>query len=137
MPKVARPRRVALAMLFSAFLLVAVSCGGDGDTGEPASPTPTATTPTGGAASVAITMQDNRFDPASLTISVTQAIELSNEGTALHNLTIEGTPVDVDVQPGQSQTLSPPGDAIAPDSYRFFCEYHEAQGMEGTMEVTA
>ena len=82
-------------------------------------------------------MVDFAFEPSQLTISVTQAIELSNDGAALHNLTIEGTPVDVDVEAGQSQTLSPPGDAIAPGTCRFFCEYHEAQGMEGTMEVTA
>ena len=86
---------------------------------------------------MAVSMVDNSFEPATLTASVTQAIELSNDGSALHNFTIEGTPVDVDVQPGESQTLDPPGDAIAPGSYRFFCEYHESAGMEGTIEVTA
>lgn len=56
-----------------------------------------------------------------------------NDGAALHNVTIEGTDFDHDVNAGETETETvevPPGDC------RMFCKYHEALGMEGTITIT-
>jgi plastocyanin len=101
----------------------------------PESPSPSATgAPAGG--TVKIEMADFKFVPAQVTASTAQAIELDNTGAALHNFTIEGSQVDVDVQAGQSQRLEPPA-PVQPGTYTFFCKYHRTQGMEGTITVVA
>jgi plastocyanin len=121
-----------LLAVLAAVAMAVVACGGDE---EPATTTPPATSaPAGGA--VSITETDFSFQPADITASRTQPLEITNSGATLHNFTIEGTPVDVDTQPGETTTLDPPGSAIEPGSYVVFCEYHRGQGMEGTIEVT-
>jgi plastocyanin len=62
---------------------------------------------------------------------------ITNNGPALHNFSIEGTPVDVDTQPGQTLPLSPPATPLAPGTYNVFCKYHKALGMVATLTVTA
>jgi plastocyanin len=121
-------------------LLVAAACSSDG--GNEATTVPPAATSAPAESSappaantVTITMVDFAFDPVDMTASVTQALHLVNDGSALHNFSIEGTVVDFDVEAGQ--TLNVPGPApIDPGSYTVFCKYHRAQGMEGTIEVT-
>lgn len=97
---------------------------------------PPATSPTAGN-QVAITMVDFNFRPATLTASTSQDIVLTNSGAALHNFSIEGTSIDQDVQPGQSVTLTAPGPSFKPGTYTFFCKYHRAQGMSGTLTATS
>ncbi len=87
---------------------------------------------------VTITMQDFKFVPAALTIKNTQAIHLVNKGSAVHNLSIEGTAVDADMQPGsESQDLPPPGPPLSPGPYVVFCKYHKAAGMVAAWVVVA
>jgi plastocyanin len=81
-------------------------------------------------------MEDFSFDPATVTASTSQDIVLVNNGQALHNFSIEGTPIDQDVNPGQTVTLPAPGPSFQPGSYDFFCKYHKAQGMVGTLTAT-
>jgi plastocyanin len=106
-------------------LLVALlaACGGGGDTdgaaGEDAVPADT------------LVMSDNAFEPQSWSVT-SGTYTLDNQGQALHNLTVEGTDIDVDVQPGQTQEVDIDLD---PGEYEMVCEYHIAQGMTGTVVV--
>jgi plastocyanin len=99
--------------------LAACGGGGDGDGGSG-----------GGAATLSMT--ENAFAPADLTVSSGGSVEVTNDGQALHNLTIEGTEVDQDVEPGQSSAVTVEAE---PGEYTMFCEYHREAGMEGTVTV--
>ena len=83
---------------------------------------------------VTLTATDNAFDPSTLSVSAGDTIELTNDGEALHNLTIEGTGVDEDVEAGQSASITLPADLEAGD-YEMVCEYHASAGMTGTVTV--
>ena len=82
-----------------------------------------------------LSLKDFFFAPPCLIVRNTQNVTLKNEGTTLHNWSIEGTQVDIDVEPGQVQNLEAIGGALAPGTYEFFCKYHRARGMRGTIVV--
>jgi plastocyanin len=86
----------------------------------------------GGAGGTGLSMEDNVFQPADLTVSAGDTVEVSNDGQAEHNITIEGTDVDEDVAPGDSTSITVDAD---PGEYTMFCEYHRAGGMEGSVTV--
>jgi plastocyanin len=113
-------RVMRFATVMAAALLLA-ACGGDGDSGGE-----------GGGGTATLSTIDNAFQPASLTVSAGAELELTNDGEAEHNFSIEGTDVSQDVDPGESATVSV--DVEAGD-YTMFCEYHRAIGMEGTVTV--
>ena len=50
-----------------------------------------------------------------------------------HTFTVEGTDIDVANDPQSSQEVTIDLD---PGTYTFFCRFHRAQGMEGTLTVT-
>ncbi len=130
--------KLAIVLLASAILVVGTACssgGGSNATTTPPSQTTASSASSGNA--VAITMVDFNFEPATVTASTSQDIVLTNNGSALHNFSIEGTSIDVDVQPGQSQTLTAPGPSFAAGTYTFFCKYHRSQGMTGTLTATS
>ena len=108
-------RRTGMVGLAVLALLILGACGGGDD---------------GGA--VTLTMVDNAFEPADLTAPSGAEVSLVNNGAAEHNLTVEGSDIDVDVAPGETGTATLELDA---GEYRTFCSYHEAQGMEGTLTV--
>jgi plastocyanin len=86
----------------------------------------------GGGGATTLTMVDNDFQPAELTVSSGAELELTNEGQALHNLTIEEAGIDQDVQAGQSSSVTV---ELDPGDYEMVCEYHVGQGMTGTLTV--
>lgn len=89
---------------------ILVGCGGNGGAGD-------------------LTMQDNAFLPESLTVSA-GSISIANDGTALHNFSIDGQGIDTDVQPGQTETVDLSLDA---GGYPFECKYHPE--MTGTLTI--
>ncbi|HEY7401265.1 MAG TPA: cupredoxin domain-containing protein [Actinomycetota bacterium] len=95
------------------------------------SPAGGGTTGGGGAVTDTITLTDNAFSPADVTVSGTQ-ISLVNDGQALHNVSIEGQDIDHDVQPGETESED---FELAPGTYTMFCKYHRSQGMEGTLTI--
>ncbi len=112
----------------------------------PLAATPAAGTPAAGAAPTEVTVEsvDIDFNPNEFTIPANTdvTLHLPNNGAALHNFSITDhnneslpfEPIDVDIEPGQSQTITihvPAGD------YYYFCDVrgHEAAGMFGTMHV--
>lgn len=114
-------RRVwRFATVAGAAMLLA-ACGGNGDGGG-----------TEGGGPTTVTTIDNAFQPSSLTIAAGSELELVNDGQAEHNLSIEGTDVSDDVEPGASTTVSL--DVEAGD-YTMFCKYHRSAGMKGTITV--
>ncbi len=81
--------------------------------------------------------QDNfYFEPTVLKGTPGQklTIELSNEGSALHNFSIPDQSIDQDVQPDAKGEVT----VTFPDSGTlvFFCKYHQSQGMVGALEVS-
>jgi plastocyanin len=81
--------------------------------------------------------QDNfYFEPTILKGSPGQelTIELSNEGSALHNFSIPDQSIDQDVQPDTKGEVT----VTLPDSGTlvFFCKYHQSKGMVGGLEVS-
>ena len=118
-------KRLMMGIALTGALTLA-ACGGGEETGGGTSG--------GGEAggSTTLSMVDNAFEPASLTVDAGAAIDVSNDGEALHNITIEGSDVDEDVDPGASTSVTLDLD---PGSYTMFCEYHRAGGMEGSLTV--
>jgi plastocyanin len=86
----------------------------------------------GGGGATTLTMVDNAFQPAELTVSSGAELELTNEGSAIHNLTIEEAGIDQDLVTGQSSSVTVDLD---PGEYEMVCQFHVAQGMTGTLTV--
>ncbi|MGH2663439.1 MAG: cupredoxin domain-containing protein [Actinomycetota bacterium] len=108
------------AVLIGAVLALA-ACGGSEDTGGG-----------GGGGGTSLSMVDNAFEPVDLTVSAGTSLDVSNDGENLHNITIEGTDIDQDVEAGQSAGVAIDAEA---GEYTMFCEYHRGAGMEGTITV--
>ena len=108
------------AVLVGALLTLA-ACGGGGDNGGG-----------GGDAETSLSMVENAFEPASLTVAAGSELSVSNDGEAIHNITIEGTSIDEDVEAGQSASVTIDAE---PGEYTMFCEFHREAGMEGTVTV--
>jgi plastocyanin len=75
------------------------------------------------------------FEPTILKGTPAQKItlQLSNEGSTLHNFTLTDQGVDQDVQPDGKATVT----VTFPQSgvLVFFCKYHVARNMRGALEV--
>jgi plastocyanin len=129
-------RIARIAALLAALTLIGSACGGDEPTtGGTTPPTtePTETTESPPAGAVTLTMTDNVFDPVDVTVASGAELEMVNDGAALHNVTIEGTDFDKDVNAGETESEAV---EVPAGEYRMFCEYHETLGMEGTITVT-
>ncbi|MCU1356203.1 MAG: cytochrome [Acidimicrobiales bacterium] len=60
-------------------------------------------------------------------------LELKNGGSKEHNFSLTGTKVNEDIEPGKSVSV----DVTVPDtSTVYFCEYHQAKGMQGGFIVS-
>jgi plastocyanin len=79
---------------------------------------------------------DNAFKPAQLTVPAGQKVTLvlKNDGATLHNFSIDALGVSKDVEAGKKVTVS-----FTPTSagtLSFYCKYHQALGMTGTLTVS-
>ena len=131
-------RVIAIVAVVMGFL---TACGGGSSTTPPvATPqasapaeSPPPTPPSG--QTVTIVEEDFKFVPATFAIRTDQGPVIQNKGSALHNISISGTVVDIDTQPGKTTSLEAIGGALKPATYEFFCKYHKGQGMTGTVTV--
>ena len=145
--------RKPLLILLALVALLGAACGEDDPTVE--GPTTTAAEPTDeptddptdeptetdepcedqtGDDQIELTMDDSEFDPTCLSVLASQTIHIVNQGEQVHSFTIDGTQVDIDVQPGDE--FGGEGNAVSPGEYTFYCKYHGAPdgtGMAGTM----
>lgn len=129
-------------VLLTTTLLLAVACGGDdGGNGEAAG------TPSGPPVALSGTVNDHGtrdvgtnaemvlddsfFAPtyAKARPGTSVMLRLKNEGDIVHTFTVTELGVDETVQPGATKETSvtlPSSGAV-----RFFCRFHEGQGMQG------
>jgi len=80
-----------------------------------------------------LTQQNFAFHPACVIARSQQSISIVNKDSVLHNFTIEGTQVDVDIQPGT--TFNGESAGLAAGTYPFFCKIHRSSGMVGVIVV--
>lgn len=134
-------RSLATALLIVPLAVAFAACGDDddGSSGDDAADatTPAATAaPTGaGPTTLDISAQDFAFSPATLSAVAGEEVTLTitNDGNATHTFTIDDLDVDVQLAPGDEQTVTftPTGDDT------FYCRFHRAAGMEGTLSTDA
>jgi hypothetical protein len=92
---------------------------------------------TGPFVSVAV---DNHFhdlhpsDPPS--IQQDRPFSVRNEGANLHNFTVVGTAISIDIRPEHALRWSRIGDHLKPGFYSVYCKYHSSLGMTGAFYVT-
>ena len=120
-------------------VLALVACGGGSTGGGPATPSANVSVPPGctdlsSSTGFTLTMKNIAFHPSCLVVKASQTITLSNRDGKLHNFTAPGTNYDLDIQPHTDIHGEAVG--IDPGTYKFFCKYHKAQGMTGTIVVT-
>lgn len=123
-----------------AVALTAAACSSGGTPASSPQPPTTPPSPSGqpsppGGPTVTLTEADFQFSPANLVISKSQGLTISNQGPSLHNFTVQGTQVDIDVQPGSTDNLEAIGQAVPVGEHPFFCKYHQARGMVGVITV--
>ena len=128
-------KRVAI-WLFMVPVLALAACGGGEEAATPTSP-PAATTvspsPTETSGETRIAMQDNVFQPNTLTVASGAELELDNEGQNPHTFTIEGEDVDTQVNAGENAKIALD---LSAGTYDFICRFHQSLGMTGTLTVS-
>lgn len=132
--------RTQLAAIAAVAVLGSLAaCGGGDDKAaeSPAAPaTSTDTAPAAGtgtkpaAGGETITMTDNVFTPAKLTVAPGTKITVLNKGVALHDLTDNKKVNSGDINGGASGSVTAPS---APGEYPYKCTYHV--GMDGVLTV--
>ncbi len=60
---------------------------------------------------------------------------VKNEGRNLHNFSVAGTDISVDIAPGHEMVWSRIGTHLAPGVYHVICTYHSYLGMNGLFVV--
>ena len=110
-------------------MLVLVACGSPGAANGGAAPD-------AGTVQVTMNAQDVRFDPNTLTARPGEkvALTVSNHDGFKHNFTISELGVNEDIDAGKTVTLvfTTKGNS----DLQFFCEYHKARGMVGTLNLS-
>jgi plastocyanin len=135
------PMRTPLIVLGAVLALTAAACDGDGgeEADGPAVTAATgvtrgtgATAPTGancvdltGEGDVfTIRLEKNRFVPSCFTASASQGITIVNADATLHNFTVVGTFLIVDIPPDDEFNGEPISGEVDPGLYDLVCSYH-------------
>jgi hypothetical protein len=69
-------------------------------------------------------------------ITTNRPFVVKNEGRNLHNFTVVGTRISVDIPAGGVLRWPVLGDRLKPGTYRVTCKYHSYVGMGGLFVVT-
>lgn len=90
--------------------------------------------PAASAAGEAVSLNEFSISPDPVEISAGGVLEVTNEGAAVHNLSVEGNATPL-LDPGGSAALDLSG--LAPGSYTLICDVagHAAAGMQAVLEV--
>jgi len=134
---------LAVALGLVSMVLVA-SCGGSDDEESSGSGTTTigdvaandhGSKDVSGESKVEVELDDDYFEPTVLEGKAGERVtlELKNEGSNEHNLTIDELNIDQDVEAGDETEL----EVTFPDSgtLTFYCKYHRGQGMAGAFRT--
>ena len=135
---------IAFAVLLGLVSMVLVaSCGGGGDESSEGGTTTIGdvaandhgTKTVSGENKVEVELDDDYFEPTVLEGKAGERVtlELKNEGSSEHNLTIDELQIDQDVEPGDETEV----EVTFPDSgtLTFYCKYHRGQGMAGAFRT--
>jgi hypothetical protein len=85
-----------------------------------------------------VTAVDNHFHDAhpSEPLALDRELVFKSEGRNLHNVTIVGTTLSRDFEPGERFSIPSLGSLVdGPGSYRLICKYHADLGMTGDLVV--
>jgi uncharacterized cupredoxin-like copper-binding protein len=97
---------------------------------------PAGTPATASGASATVESYDIYFEPKQLTIpaGTDVTVTLPNEGVTLHNLSIDALAISVDIDPGETKTVTINAPA---GSYEYYCNVpgHKEAGMIGMLTV--
>ena len=86
-----------------------------------------------------VTAIDYHFHDAhpSAPIPLDRAVQFSNQGRNVHNVTFPGTGFDENIRPGKRLTVEPIRSLLPePGRYPFFCKLHTDRGMTGELVIT-
>jgi plastocyanin len=116
----------SMHLLAATAVAVALGCSGDdgpteqGDTGD-----------NGG--NFTVTVSDNVFNPSTLSVPVNSTVTWQwSSATLVHNVRFQDGPASMDQTTG---TFARTFDAAG--TYSYLCSFHAAEGMTGTITVTA
>jgi len=90
----------------------------------------------GGSSSAAVSLTEFALDPADLTVAEGGTLEVTNDGTMVHNLAVTGEDLKTpDLASGESGALDV--SSLAAGDYEIFCEIagHKEAGMVGTLTI--
>jgi plastocyanin len=83
-----------------------------------------------------LTQSGFKFDPATFSTKSCTIVDLDNKDSTTHTFTIDGSPVNVTLPGGTTNSAVL---ALAPGTYTFYCTIHgtpDGGGMAGTVTVT-
>jgi hypothetical protein len=63
-------------------------------------------------------MLDNKFDPDCFTVSGDQGLAIRNEGNVVHDFSVEGSDIRLDVPPGEETNTEAIGGIFSPGTPR-------------------
>ncbi len=89
-----------------------------------------------GKASATVHQVDDSFSPRCLIVLGGQGLVIRNDGANLHNFSVDGTDVDIDIPPGEVVRTEAISGAVPAGTHTFFCSYHRSRGMEGEITVS-
>jgi len=83
-----------------------------------------------------VELYDNYFQPKTVsgTPGSTVTLELKNEGKAEHSFTVDSQSIDKELEGGKAAKVSVK--IPASGSVAFYCKYHKALGMTGTLKAS-
>lgn len=95
----------------------------------------------GGAGTADLVVEDKPpfYDPKNLEIALNREITFTvfNDGKKVHNITIPGFAIDMDVEPGQTIDVKLPAVSAPPRDgfYSFYCKFHQSEGEAGRINI--
>ncbi len=125
-----RLRKLLLGGLMAVLLVSLVGCGGGDDDNV-----------LGGSKNADLVVNDERpfYEPKNLELVLNREVTFTvfNEGEKVHNVTIPGFEVDMDVAPGQSIDVKLPAVNAAPRDgfYTMYCKFHQSEGEAGRINI--
>ncbi len=89
-----------------------------------------------GMKSIEVEADNFYFEPTTLTGTAGQTleIEISNEGSTVHNFSLDDQNLDQDIENGKSATVTVrfPSSGVV----EFYCKYHKSRGMVGQLKAS-
>jgi uncharacterized cupredoxin-like copper-binding protein len=120
-----------IAVAISVFSLIAVAI-----IGANAGKADTRSTTSVAAGPVAVSLTEYKINPGAIVVPKGGSLQITNDGTMPHNLTIRSTDLKIaDLAAGASTTLDV--SSLSPGEYQVYCSVagHEGSGMKATMTI--